>query len=408
MCDHDGQTDPDGAVSTRRITGTVLAVAFVAGAGGAPLVGALREGVQEQFGLPFWAPGAGVAVLGLTGGILGLILTRRLPTLSRTGLFRAGLVLSFLAFGLYCFIAGSGWWAIAALAAGWFIMSLGRSFSGAANAIFADLWHHSPRTGVILLHATNALGKIIAPVMALVVGVSLGSNARVYAVIWLVLTVAALTWPSKAVFHMNRTERRQHAAARAGASAIRSPLFWLVCLQFAFIAGSEAGVVSTLPSFIEKHRQGIWGLSARVFSQVVLVVMLSGLLSGRFVALVMSRRTGERGIIKVCLLCTVAVVPAVLHQSPAVFLPCFFVLGIAFSATWPAFFALAAGRFENDKTVLSVAATVCTLGGVNGFMLTASLIGNNPANLPWAVLISAGSMTVFAVSFFFLPLSVCD
>lgn len=159
-----------------------------------------------------------------------------------------------------------------------------------------------------------------------------------------------------------------------------------------------------LPSFIEKHRRGLWGLSARGFSQVVLVVMLLGLVAGRFVALAASRRAGERSIIKVCLLCSAAAVPAVLHPAPAVFLPCFFILGIAFSATWPAFFAVAARQFPNDKTILSVGATVCTIAGINGFMLTASFIGNNPANLPWAVLASAGSIAVFAVCFFALPL----
>ncbi len=404
MSNQNGYSKPDEVVSTTWITGTVLAVSLAAGAGGAPLVGALREGVQEQFALPFWVTGAGVGVLGLAAGILGMILTRRLPGVRRTGLFRVGLILSFLAFGLYCFIRGGDFWAIAGLAAGWFIMSLGRSFAGTSNAIFADLWHHSPHTGVILLHAINSIGKVIAPVMVLVIGAGLGGNARVYAVIWLVLTLVVFTWPRKAIAHLDCTEQHQHAEARKGAPVLHSPLFWLVCLQFAFIAGSEAGVTSTLPSFIERHRQGIWGLSARGFSQVVLVVMLLGIVAGRFVALIASRRAGERGIIKVCLVSAVAAVPAVLHPAPAVFLPCFFILGITFSATWPAFFALAARRFPNDKTILSMGATMCTIAGINGFMLVASLIGNNPANLPWAVLASAGSIVVFAVCFFALSM----
>ncbi len=71
---------------------------------------------------------------------------------------------------------------------------------------------------------------------------------------------------------------------------------------------------------------------------------------------------------------------------------------------WSAYFALAARRFPNDKTILSMGATMCTIAGINGFMLAASLIGNNPANLPWAVLASAGSIVVFAVCFFALPM----
>ncbi len=404
MPNRNGHSKPDEAVSTTWITGTVLAVSLAGGAGGAPLVGALREGVQEQFALPFWVTGAGVAVLGLAAGILGLIIARRLPGIGRLALFRAGLVLSFLAFGLYCFLQQSNFWAIAGLAAGWFVLSLGVSFTGTANAIFADLWHHSPHTGVILLHVANSIGKVVAPAMVLVIGASLGGNARVYAVIWLVLTLAAFTWPTKAISHLNRTEHRQHAAARKAPSVLRSGLFWLVCLQFAVIAGSEAGVTSMLPSFIEKHRQGLWGFSARGFSQVVLVVMLLGIVAGRCAALAFSRRVGERGIIKVCLPCAAAAVPAVLYPAPAVFLPCFFVLGFAFSATWPAYFAMAVRRFPNDKTVLSIGVTVCSLAGINGYILTGSLIGNNPAYLPWAVLASAVSIALFAVCFFALPM----
>ncbi|MCK4624791.1 MAG: hypothetical protein KAV00_05735, partial [Phycisphaerae bacterium] len=78
MSNQNGYSKPDEVVSTTWITGTVLAVSLAAGAGGAPLVGALREGVQEQFALPFWVTGAGVGVLGLAAGILGMILTRRL------------------------------------------------------------------------------------------------------------------------------------------------------------------------------------------------------------------------------------------------------------------------------------------------------------------------------------------
>lgn len=131
-----------------------------------------------------------------------MILTRRLPGIGRLALFRTGLVMLFLAFGLYCFIRGDNSWAIAGLASGWFIMSLGVSFTGTPNAIFADLWHRSPHTGVILLHAINSIGKVVAPMMVLVIGSGLSGNARVYAAIWVTLTLAAFAWPRKAVAHL--------------------------------------------------------------------------------------------------------------------------------------------------------------------------------------------------------------
>ncbi|MCK4624793.1 MAG: hypothetical protein KAV00_05745 [Phycisphaerae bacterium] len=71
---------------------------------------------------------------------------------------------------------------------------------------------------------------------------------------------------------------------------------------------------------------------------------------------------------------------------------------------WSAYFALVVKRFPNDKTVLSIGATVCSLAGINGYILTGSLIGNNPAYLPAAVLASAGSIALFAVCFFALSM----
>ena len=397
MTESGKQTDLDNSVSTRWITITVLAVALASGAGGAPLVGALRQSVQEQFGLSFWSAGAGVGIIGLAGGILGLILTRCIGGVGRGWLFRIGIVLSFLAFLLYYFIDAHSRYAVLALAGGWLIMSLGRNLSGISNAIFADLWHRAPQAGLILLHATNSIGKVVAPLLALIVGVSLTSNAAVYGIIWLILALSVFTWPRKALEHLHEVEHLQHIESRKTRSVLRTPLFWMVSIQFALIAGSEAGVTSTLPAFIEQHREPLLGLSARDWSQVVLVTMLLGIVAGRFAAFWLSQRIDERGIIKICLACMAAVIPSVWLRWSVIYLPCFFILGITFSATWPAFFALASRFYSNDKTILSVAAGVCTIGGVNGFILLSSFVGNNPDNLPWAVIISVAGMAIFAI-----------
>lgn len=387
----------------RRITFNLLLMALINGAAGAPLIGALREQVQETFALSRWAVGAGVAVIGVAAGAAGLILTSRLPRVGRLQFIRVGLVLALAGFGSFMFVRGDAACAVAILIVGWFVLNLGRALAAISNAVFTDLWHHAPHTGVILLHAINSIGKLIAPVLALALTAALAPNAMVYTAILALLTLDAWTWPRPGVQRLMRTEQRQRSAGAGARSALRRPLFWLICVEFFVIAGSEAGVASILPSFIEKHRPPLAGLTARGWSEVVLAVMMLGIVAGRFAGFFASRRLGERAIICTCLLCILAVVPAVASADPAVYLPCFFVLGIAFSATWPANFALAAKHFPHDKTVLTMGAVLGTLAGVNGFVLLASLIGNKPEHLPWAVVVSAASMALFAARLVFRP-----
>jgi len=397
-----GQTRGRSARPQGRVTRTLLTVSLVNGAVGAPLVGALREQVQETFGLSFWSVGAGVAALGAAAGVAGLILTSRLARVGRLQFIRLGLVLALAGFVSYCFLPAGAWQSVLVLAVGWFVLTLGRGLTAVSNAVFADLWRHSPHTGVILLHATNSIGKVLAPVLALLLTAAVTPNAIVYSAILAVLTLDALCWPRRIVTELTAGEQTQRAA-RQGPAPLRRPLFWLICAEFMVIAGSEAGVASSLPSFIERHRPALAGLSARGWSEVVLAVMTLGIVAGRFGGVAASRRVGERPIIVLCLACTAAVVPAVASSSPWVYLPCFFVLGVAFSSTWPANFALAARAFPGDETVLSMGAALGTLVGVNGFVLLGSLIGNAPERLGLAVLVCAASMGLFAVAFAIRP-----
>ena len=391
------------APRTRRITLNLLMVSLVNGAAGAPLVGALREQAQETLGLSRWAVGAGVASIGLAAGAAGLILISRLPGVSRLAFIRIGLILALAGFAGVALAPEATGPAIGVLIAAWFVLTLGRGLAAISNAVFTDLWQHAPHTGVILLHATNALGKLIVPLLALALTAVLARNALVYAAVLALLVLDAWTWPREAVQGLVQTEHRQRSGAVGARSVLRRPIFWLICAEFFIIAGSEAGVVSILPSFVENHRPPPPGLSPRAWSEVVLAVMMLGIVFGRFGGVFASRRWGERTIISACLLCLLAVVPAVASASPEVYLPSFFLLGVAFSATWPANFALAARHFPHDKTLLSMGAVLGTLAGVNGFVLLASLIGNRPEHLPLAVLLSAGSLLVFAAAFVARP-----
>ena len=397
---------PADRATTWPITLNLMMISFVSGAAGAPIVGALREGVQDAYGLPFWAVGVAVGVLGAAAGAAGLAVTSLLRRVGRLQFVRAGLTAFLAGFVVLWLVPaepaplGASSIALWMLAAGWFLATFGRGLTLVSNAVFTDLWAHRPHTGVILLHAVNAGGKLAAPAVALALLVGAGTrafqpNAAVYAAVLAVLLAAALAWPRSGVAALDLPADRGRPP---GPSILRNGLFWLVCAEFVFISGSEAGVASTLASFVEKQRLPVWGLSARGWSQVVLAAMQGGVLSGRFIGVWVSGRFGERPIIVACLLCGLAVLPTALVASPVVYAPAALVLGVAFSAVWPAHFSLAARRFPYDKTALSMGAALGTLVGVNGFVLLASLAGNDPDRLPWTLIASTAGLAVYALS----------
>jgi len=383
------------------ITLNLLTISFVSGAAGAPIVGALREGVQDAYGLPFWAVGVGVAAMGAAAGAAGLAVTSLLRRVGRLQFIRAGLTAFLAGFAVLWLVpAGASSAAMWMLAAGWFLATFGRGLTLVSNAVFTDLWAHRPHTGVILLHAVNAGGKVAAPAVALALLVGAGTralqpNAAVYSAVLAVLLVGAVAWPRSGVAALNVPADR---GPRPGPSVLRQGLFWVICVEFLFISGSEAGVASTLASFVEKQRMPVWGMSARGWSQVVLAAMQVGVLSGRVIGVRVSGRFGEKPIIVGCLLCALAAVPTALAASPLVYAPAALVLGMAFSAVWPAHFSLAARHLPHDKTALSMGAGLGTLVGVNGFVLLASVVGNNPAHLAWALMASAAGLGPYALS----------
>ncbi len=391
----------DRPAKTWPITLNLLTIALVGGAAGAPMVGALRENVQESYGVPFWAVGVAVGVLGALAGAVGLAVTSWLRGVGRLGFIRAGLATFLVGFALLWAVpAEASSIALWMLAAGWFLTTFGRGLTLVSNAVFTDLWAHRPHTGVILLHATNAVGKLAAPAVALVLLAMLSTsafqpNAGVYSVILVALLAAAMLWPKAGVARLNASAGHRPGG---GASIFRQGLFWLICVDFLFISGAEAGVASTLASFVEKQRAPALGLSARAWSQVVLAAMQMGVLSGRLIGVWVSGRFGEKPIIVACLLCAPAVVPMALATHPAVYAPAALVLGMAFSAVWPAHFSLAARHFPHDKTALAMGAGLGTLVGVNGFVLLASLVGNNPDHLPWAMMASTAAIGLYALT----------
>jgi len=389
----------------RRVRSDLLFLMFLAGCFGAPLVGPLRESLQEVLGLSRLALGLGVFLMGLAAGLSALasvvVLRGRWTRVRflRVGSFVTGLGMLFLAA-----VPARPGPAVWLLAFGWFCLLLGAAALGLSNATIVDIYRDRPHQGLILLHGANALGKVFAPLLVLIVGARLSTNAWVFVALVFAVAFRTLTWPRDSTGELERREAGEGPSAESRSARVSPVLFWSAAAQFAFISGSEAGVTSILGSFIATSRPSpIPALDATKWAALVLILLQTGIAVGRFVFVRLSSRTGEARIMSVCLLFTAFVVPGVLLTSPWGYVPSFLLLGIAFSATWPAFFALATRTIAHSRSLFTMATRLFTLIGINFCILLASAVGNLDAGLPVAILVSAAVMMLFALYLFVSP-----
>lgn len=386
----------------RGIQINVLTVMLVSGAMGAPLLSPIRETLQADAGISRAALGLWMFVLGAIGsglGLVGGILARRTP---RTTLVRLGSFTLAISCWLLALCEPDGPWTLMGLGAAWLLISASRPLVATSNGIFADMWEHRPHTGVILLHAVNAGGKVVAPLVVLVIGANLTGAGLLFALLTTLLALHALAWARPAVAQLVAGEERQldHAAPHLP----REPAIWTIAFMFFLIAGSEAGLTAILGSLIETSRPApLESLTSARWAAVCTMVLLLGILLGRIVLTQLSGRLGERTIIGLCLLCGVFTFPAALARHWTLYLPSLLMTGVMFSATWPAFYALAARTYPAAKTFLALGAAFFTLLGTSACIYFSSAVGNVEARLPLAVILSAAVMLPFAVYLYATP-----
>lgn len=384
-------------------TNLLLAV-FGMGAMGAPLIAPLLTRVETLTGLSSGQVGFGYLVVSVIGALVGLVCGLSLHRTVRTTFVRAGILLSGLGCALLAVMEpGPGMLSLGFLLAACLVINVGRPMLSAANGVFADLWDHSPHSGLIILHMTNAFGKLAAPLVAAAVGTSVRLSGMTYAVFFLLLGAAAMAWPRAGLRELAVMERSRDTGGKVRLPA--QGLVWACALMLGVIAGAESGATFILAKFIERWRGSpISGMDAADWSKYAVGAMLVGIVIGRVVFAVFSRRLAPRSIIAWCLAFGVMAVPAALASSPFVYMPALLLTGICFSATWPSFFAIAARAFPSDRTFLSVVGgglSNILLMGLCNFMTGA--IGTVDARLPWAFLAGAGCMIVFAVFLFATP-----
>lgn len=386
----------------RGIQFNILTVMLVSGAMGAPLLSPIRETLQANAGISRAALGLWMFVLGAIGsgvGLIGGILARRTP---RTTLVRIGSLTLAVSCWLLALCEPDGLWTLAGLGAAWLMISASRPLVATSNGIFADMWEHRPHTGVILLHAVNAGGKVIAPLVVLVIGASITGAGLLFAAVMTGLAVHALQWSRPVVGELIAFER--HQANDAAPRIPRDPLLWVCAFMFFIISGSEAGLTAILGSLIETSRPSpVASLTPARWAAVCTAVLLLGILGGRVLLTLVSSRLGERTIITLCLACSVFTFPAALATHWTIYLPSLLLNGVVFSATWPAFYALAARSYRADKTFLSLGAAFFTLLGTSACIYFSSAVGNAEQRLPLAVILSTAVLLPFAAFLYLTP-----
>ncbi len=342
----------------------IMAWIFLSGLIGTGLVGPVRPAIEAEFGLSHAAFGGGLAVCQIAVNVA--LLLAILPRLGRlTGALRLGL-------GLLC---GAGGLSLAFLArewpgylAGWSMLMAGTMLAGVLNNISMTLWRDDPRRGVVLLHAFNAIGKVAGPLTVsstLTLGwrggyqIAAGLNA---------LLLAAFLLACRRWGEVLDSSSALPATAKVG---FRLPGYWLALAGIGSISGGEAAFATLMPTYFIQVR----GLTEQQAS-LLLALHLVGLATGRFVAAGCGTRVSNRRVIVACLACGVGIFPAILAPSPWLYGLGLFLLGGMFSATWPAFFAEAAERLTEHRSLLAYGSSLGNVVGIALCVWASSLIAD--------------------------------
>jgi len=379
---------------------SMLALLLVCGSISVPLVGTLRESVQRDAAVSRAELGLVVSVLGVLGSFVALGMGVLMRRTSRTTFVRMAMFMMLAGCGLMGVVRPAPGWPLLVIALGWLVMRTGYPLAAASNGIFADLWESSPQTGVLILHTCNSFGKALAPLIAIVVGGGLQPNVVAFCTALGVLAFGSLLWPRRSVRYLRQMEQSREVQRRLRLPA--DPVVWACAFQFAVITAAEAGATSVLGSLVATQRPcPLSWVPAERWPSVVMMAMMLGIVAGRVVFSLLSLRLNERQIIGACAACGLFAVPGAFVPHAVVYVPCLFGTGICFSATWPAFFGLAARAYPSERTFLSLGAGFFTSIGLWGATYVASAIGNVDERLPWAFVVSVAYIGLF-VAFLFL------
>lgn len=260
---------------------------------------------------------------------------------------------------------------------------LAAALMGSSNALAASMLPDGQR-GVNLLHGVNAVGKLSGPILAtLFLYGAWRYSFLTVAVLVMLLAIPVLMAGGNG--HESIGRRRKED----GSPGYR---FWVLVSGFALIAGSELCVVLWMPTYSQEIRN----FSASQ-SNMLLAIFLLGLVAGRFAASALSPRISSIQAIGICG-STVLFAAPVLYFSTFALVSVFLLLfGLAYSATWPSYFAHLSRLYPNHLGALTGGAVFWNHAGFAG----AACVSGRLAELHLAYPIAFGAIVMGAFALVF-------
>ncbi len=365
---------------------SVLGAGFTTGIIPAGLLPANVLNIEQAYGMSHAEVGRMVGLCmvcgGTIGGLLGGLVCGRIGALRNMLLSLGMVIIALMVMGLIphknaTFVGLTGYF-------------LASGFMGSSNALATHMLPNRQR-GVALLHGVNAIGKLAGPILAsLFLYGAWRSSFLAAAVLPVVLIFTTLTaYRAGGNGHVGR---RKHGDAHPGAA------FWAAVAGFALIAGSEIAVALWIPAFGQKVR----GFTAAQ-GNILLSIFLLGMISGRFASSALSDRLNSRQAMALCAISLMFVWPSVALETYWACAASFFLFGLAFSATWPSYFAHLSHVFPEHLGMMGGAAVFSTQIGFAFCSLASGRLAE--INLSYPMLFGAVVMGAFAVIFFASPLS---
>lgn len=285
-----------------------------------------------------------------------------------------------LTIGLFTFVDAR--WAAVLLA---FLFYSTKNMTAVANALSTDFFTHSQNRGVNLLHAVNAVGKLIGPLVALAFALAWRWSFFATGIFGLLILASAFFAFRGPVHHVRSNGLRPEPI-------LHRPFFWLLINGFTLLVAAELSVTVWLPTFLMKVRS-FSGDTAKLLH----ACFMAGLVSAHFATVLVGYRLRHRHIISVCLACTLFLFPALFLRHPLLIAACLFFHGASFSATYPTYFSYITRFFPTHVSALSGGSALTTsLGYAVAYFVSGWISDFSPT---WAVLIGPVCMAAFAVLF---------
>lgn len=364
---------------------SVLGAGFVAGLVPSGLLPANVLSMEREFGLSHDQMGRIIGLCmvlgGGPGGLIGGWLCGRIGAVRNMALSLVMAIGAFLCVGL----RGGLQSAVVGVWGYFFAMGFLASSNVLATVMLPDR-----QRGLALLHSMNATGKLAGPALgALFVYGAWRNSFLTAAALPLVLLVPTLLAHADGLTSVGRKHRD---AGHPGLA------FWASAAGFGLIAGSEIAVALWLPAYARTAR----GFSAHQ-ANLLLSVFLCGLVAGRLVCVAWPEAMNSTRSIAVYGACVVFVIPALMAQGYAAAGLFFFLFGLAYSATWPSYFAHLSHVFHEHLGLLGGASLLSTQLGFAGCSWASGRLAE--VNLAYPMIFGAAVMGAFALAFFASPLS---